>query len=229
VFSISGRNEYKFIYLGSIGLCLVALEPITRLMQAATARYRLARVAAWAALVLPLANVVLFGVAQLRGPLFADSTFSYQGRHVTARARPHMMPGTGLEYADLFGWIRANTPLDTVIVVPLIFRDGSVLYVLSERVPYIVDGLHYNRGLPDYARRAAQVDTVYGEHGSAAERAQALHDIGHALPGRPLVLVYPKRLRGRYDPASAGLERVQEGAAADLYVFPETFRQGTAS
>ena len=229
VFSISGRNEYKFIYLGSIGLCLVALEPITRLLRAPATRSRLARGVAWAALLLPLVNVALFGIAQLRSPLFADKTFSYDGRHVTAAVRPYMTPGTGIEYADLFTWVRANTPLDTVIVVPLILRDGSVLYVLSERVPYIIDGLHYNRGLPDYAPRAAQVEAVYGGHASAAERAEALHEIGQALPGRPLVLVYPKNLTARFDPTSAGLQRVRQGAAADLYVFPERFPQGAAS
>jgi hypothetical protein len=139
------------------------------------------------------------------------------------------MPGTGLEYADLFAWVRANTPLDTVIVVPMIVRDASVLYVLSERVPYIVDGLHYNRGLPDFARRAAQVAAVYGAQVSAAQHTQALQEIGRALPGRPLVLVYPKGLTARFDPALAGLERVDEGAAADLYVFPDTFPRGAAS
>lgn len=229
VFTISGRNEYKFIYLGSIGLCLVALEPIVHLVGTAATRHPIARGVAWCALVLPLVNVALFGVGQLRGPLFGDHTFAYEGRHVTARVRPHVPPGTGLEYADLFGWVRAHTPLDTVIVVPLIMRDVSVLYILSERVPYVVDGLHYNRGLPDFARRAAEVEALYGPRTSVAERTRALEEIAHGLPGRPLVLVYPRQLAARFDPAAAGLLRVRHGAAADLYVFPSTFPQGAPS
>ena len=130
------------------------------------------------------------------------------------------MPGTGIEYADLFAWIRANTPPDTVIVVPLIFRDQSVLYVLSERVPYVVDGIHYNRGLPDFDRRAQQVDELYRFVTPANQRSAALRDIDAALPGRPKVLVYPRSLTARFDPAGVGLTRVREGVVADLYAFP---------
>lgn len=230
VFSISGRNEYKFIYLGSLGLCLVAVGPIVRLLAGEGRGARPAwRAVAWVALLLACLNVVLFGVGQLRSPLFADRTFAYDGRHVTARPRPAMMPGTGLEYADLFAWVRAHTPLDTVIVVPLIFRDRSVLYVLSERVPYVVDGMHYNRGLPDFVRRSAQVEALYGASASAAERTAALREIAASLPDRPKVLVYPHRLGAAFDPASAGLERVQRGAGADLYAFPAPPSPGAAS
>ena len=41
-----------------------------------------------------------------------------------------------------------------------------------------------------------------------------------ALPGRPKVLVYPRNLTARFDPANAGLMRVHDGAVADLYAFP---------
>jgi hypothetical protein len=223
VVSISGRNEYKFIYLGSLGLCLVALGPITRLVTTRALGWR-SFGPAIAALTLLLAcwNVALFGVGLMRGPLFADRTFSYAGRHVTATppAPGTVMPGTGIEYADLFAWTRANTPPDTVIVVPLIFRDQSVLYVLSERVPYVVDGIHYNRGLPDFDRRADQVDKLYRFMTADAQRSAALRDIAAALPGRPKVLVYPRNLSARFDPANAGLTRVHEGVVADLYAFP---------
>lgn len=225
VVSISGRNEYKFIYLGSLGLCLVSLGPITRLVTTRALGWRSAGPAV-AALALFLAcwNVALFGVGVLRGPLFADSTFAYEGRHVTAvqPAPGTFMPGTGIEYADVFAWIRANTPRDTVIVVPLILRDQSVLYVLSERVPYVVDGIHYNRGLPDFDLRATQVDALYRFLTPAAERVAALRDIGAALPGRPKVLVYPRSLTARFDPATAGLARVREGQVGDVYAFPGT-------
>lgn len=223
VVSISGRNQYKFIYLGSLGLCLVALGPITRLVTTRALGWR-SMGPALAALALLLAcwNVALFGVGLMRGPLFADRTFAYEGRHVTAAppAPGAVMPGTGIEYADLFAWIRANTPPDTVIVVPLIFRDQSVLYVLSERVPYVVDGIHYNRGLPDFERRARQVDELYRFMTPAEQRSAALRDIDAALPGRPKVLVYPRNLTARFDPANAGLMRVHDGAVADLYAFP---------
>jgi len=225
VVSISGRNEYKFIYLASLGLCLVALGPITRLVTTRALGWRSAGPLV-AALVLLLAcwNVALFGSGLLRGPHFADATFSYDGRHVTARApAPRLtVPGTGIEYADLFAWIRANTPLDTVVVVPLILRDRSVLYVLSERVPYVVDGMHYNRGLPAFEERAAQVEGLYGQATPAAQRTAALREIGSAMPGRPKFLVFPRALTARFDPASAGLVRLREGTVADLYAFPGT-------
>jgi len=225
VVSISGRNEYKFIYLASLGLCLVALGPITRLVTTRALGWRSAGpLVAALALLLACWNVALFGSGLLRGAHFADATFSYDGRHVTARApAPRALAaGTGIEYADLFAWIRANTPLDTVVVVPLIFRDRSVLYVLSERVPYVVDGMHYNRGLPAFEERAAQVEGLYGQATPAAQRTTALREIGSAMPGRPKVLVFPRALAARFDPASAGLVRVREGTVADLYAFPGT-------
>ena len=223
VVSISGRNEYKFIYLGSLGLTLVSLSPITRLVTTRALGWRSAGPAI-AALALFLAcwNVALFGVGLLRGPLFADRTFSYEGRHVTADqpAPGTFMPGTGIEYADDFAWIRANTPLDTVVVVPLIFRDQSVLYVLSERVPYVVDGIHYNRGLPDFELRAAQVDRLYRFVTPPEQRIATLRQIGETMPGRPKVLVYPRTLTARFDPAAAGLTRIREGKVGDVYAFP---------
>jgi hypothetical protein len=231
VVSISGRNEYKFIYLGSLGLCLVALGPITRLVTSRALGWRSAG-PLLAALVLLLAcwNVALFGIGLLRGPLFADRTFAYEGRHVTA-ATPEpgsVMPGTGIEYADLFAWIRAQTPPDTVVVVPLIFRDQSVLYVLSERVPYVVDGVHYNRGLPAFEERAAQIDALYRWVTPAPQRRAMLRDIDAALPGRPKVLVFPRALTARFDPGTAGLTRVREGTVADLYAFPGTTTDGAS-
>lgn len=223
VVSISGRNEYKFIYLGTQALCLIALGPITRLLTGpASGARRLGRAAASGALLLACWNVALFGVGLLRGPLFADRTFSYQGRHVVASpGKPGTFaPGTGIEYADLFAWIRANTPPDTVVVVPLILRDRSVLYVLSERVPYVVDGIHYNRGLPDFPLRAGQVETLYRRTAKPEARAAALRAIAATLPDRPKVLVYPRDLTTQLDPARNGLTRVHEGKIADLYAFP---------
>ncbi len=221
VVSISGRNEYKFIYLGSIGLCLVALEPIVRVLRdAAGARRPVLRALAWTALLLPCLNVATFGIGQIRGPLWADPTFAYDGSHVVAAPGAPPSPGTGLELADLFAWVRDNTPADTVVVVPLLFRDRSVLYVLAERVPYVVDGMHYNRGLPDFQLRAAQVAALYGPTSSIDERAAALHDIAATLPERSKVLVYPQRLRSAFDPASVGFAPLYQGAVADLYAFP---------
>lgn len=223
VVSISGRNEYKFIYLGTQALCLVALGPISRLLTGPAAGWRrVGRPLAAGALLLACWNVALFGVGLLRGSLFADRTFSYEGRHVVASpatAGP-IASDTGIEYADLFAWIRANTPLDTVVVVPMIFRDRSVLYVLSERVPYVVDGMHYNRGLADFALRAGQVERLYRPGASAAERSEALRAIADALPDRPMVLVYPRSSTEQLDPARLGLTRVHAGAVADLYAFP---------
>jgi len=54
-----------------------------------------------------------------------------------------------------------------VVVVPLLMRDRSVLYLLSERVPYVIDGLYDNRGMPDCARRGRFADAyVLGDEGA---------------------------------------------------------------
>ncbi|MEW6268677.1 MAG: hypothetical protein AB1689_05195, partial [Thermodesulfobacteriota bacterium] len=220
VLSISGRNEYKFIYLGSVALCLVALEPITALLRCSASGWRRAgRAVAVLALLLACVNVALFGVALLRSPGFADATFAYRGRHVVAEPPAMVPPGTGLEYHDLFEWIRGHTAPETVVVTPLLMRDRSVLYVLAERLPYVVDGMHYNRGLPEFARRAELVAALYDVAAPAEQRAAALAAIRASLPGRPLVLVYPRRLARRFDPAGAGLERVHRGRRGDVYAF----------
>jgi len=222
VLSISGRNEYKFIYLGSIGLSLVALAPITSLLRTrATGARRVARGAALATLVLACANVALFGLGLLRGASFRDRTFRYEGRHVVAEAPRFVRPGTGLEYGDLFAWIRGHTAPDAVVVVPLLERDKSVLYVLSERVPYAVDGLHYNRGLPDYGRRVALLDALYAPASSADERGVALAAIRASLPERPMVVLLPRRIAAAFDPTTLGLVRLEEGRAASLFAFPD--------
>jgi hypothetical protein len=228
VVSISGRNEYKFIYLGTIALCLVALEPMTAVLRAgASGRRPAVRVLAAVALLLACVNVALFGVALLRSPGFTDDTFAYMERHVVARPQAMAPPGTGLEFHDVFEWIRAHTDADTVVVVPLLLRDRSALYVLSERVPYVVDGLHYNRGLPDFARRAGLVTALYERGADPGQRVAALTEIRASLPARPLVLVWPHRLAKSFDPASAGLARLHRGRVADAYAFPD--ERGAAS
>ncbi len=221
VLSISGRNEYKFIYLATIGLTLVALAPITDALrgEARGARW-IGRGLAVACLLLVCANVALFGATQLASPSFRDRTFRYEGAHVVATPAPLVPPGTGLEYADLFAWVRENTPADTVVVVPLLPRDKSTLYILSERVPYAVDGLHYNRGLPDYARRVALLETLYAPRSTADQRLAALRAIAASLPGRPLVLVLPHGIAARFDPTSAGFVLLHRGRRASLFDFP---------
>ena len=125
-------------------------------------------------------RLIVQGLTGREGTFHAKGCASY-GTQVVGGVTPGK-GGSTHEGWPIFNTVsdaeRESGANDTVIVVPLIMRDVSVLYILSERVPYVVDGLHYNRGLPDFARRAAEAG------GGGARGSRTSLPRGRDGPGR---------------------------------------------
>ena len=222
IVTLPDRNEYKFIFLSTIAACMVASTSLLPLVRRPTLR-----ILPIAAISLLCINLIMVGVNRFHSPWFNDRTFGYQGRHVYAQ----MLPSTSypdLQYADVYEWARNNTPPDTIISIPRVYIDKATVYVLAERVPYLLDGYIYNRGTPQYKLRSNNISILFSTNRTDEDKEKALEQIRRDLPHRPMLLVYPKRLtfsevmRKGMNPTMSYIGKVATG-----YFLPTTSNNNT--
>lgn len=227
------NNQYKFVYLSSIAVCLVATKPIWEFLFNRQ-RERISRVGGITAvfmLALMFFNILGMGISRLETSFTIADNFTAEGIHINVKsayqgepapevvltwAQQYDYPKSDLIYADLYQWIRSHTPSKTVVVAPMMHKDQSSLPLLSERLPYVVNGLFFNNGIVEYQTRVELVEKLYGAKSTTADRQDALAELAESLPGRPMVVVLPHSLA--FDQQSAYLgELLYAGRAADLY------------
>ena len=212
--SLPDGNDYKFILLSTIIAGFVAALALEDLWH----RPRLKGIVVIAVL-LSLTNTLMVGIHRLRMPWFRDKTFSYYGEHVHANAQ-QSDDYRDLIYSDVFEWARQYTPTNSVIIVPVRYKDDSTLYLLSERTPYVVDGSIYNK-TPVKLVRVDRVENLYSSATKGKEKFQIIQSIRRELPGRPILLIYPHdkriplRVLNQVDPRN-----VYTGKFANGYYFP---------
>jgi hypothetical protein len=230
------NNEYKFIYCAAIAMSILCTGPIWHyVFRPTTERHPWGKALGLFMLALMFVNVLIAGVSHLAQPWVTADNFVANGVHVDSRTAYAGIPfpeptfdwtrnengdlyPDDLQYADVFQWVRGNTPTDAVLVVPMIHKDTSTLFLLSERVPYVIDGEIHNQTIPEHGSRVAQVDEIFDSERSAGNPALALDGIRANLVGREKYLVYPlSNTELSSDPARYGLERVYEGRYANLF------------
>jgi hypothetical protein len=204
------NNQYKFIYLSAITMSIVCTVSIWRFLFRPGGRVsKVGRAVALLMMGIMFVNILALGFSRLNSPYVQNDNFMISGIHVNSRTsyegtpypevslgwtRGTNYPDTDLQYADLFQWARDNTSPDVVLVVPLMHKDQSALPLLSERLPYVVDGLGFNDTLPDYEKRTAEISVLYSATSSLQARQEALNSIGSTLNSRDKLLVYPADL-----------------------------------
>lgn len=176
IIKLPDGNEYKFIYLSSITLNIVALIGLKKISVRSVGLGKALMAVGLVALVYNIA----FGTW---------ATYDVYSRrhkaHVTYQ-QTHVI----IEQSDFdpFLWIRENTPSDTVIIQPLTSKDWNYGY-FSERLPYVVAGHIYNKDIPETAVREHQIDQLYDLTLSAQERIEVVRAIMHSLD-RPIAILY---------------------------------------
>lgn len=228
-----GNNEYKFTFAAGIAMAIVVTVPIWQYVFKPGGRqtHRVGFVAGAFMIGLMFLNITVIGLSQLASPWVWNDNFVANGIHIDSRAAYEGTPypekrykwtanedeaayESDLQYADVFQWARGNTAPDAVLVTPMTHRDISTLLLLSERVPYVIDGETMNSGLPGYDGRVADVNTIFSGEG---DTAGALDNIRNTLPGRDKYLLYPTSAIAPADPTTHGLTLVYEGRFANLY------------
>jgi hypothetical protein len=216
------HNEYKFIYMSTIAMCVVALYAIEYLLfespRPTGAGYVLGRAGAIIALIMLAVNLLYVGGQRLSMPWVQVKALRYEGQHVITKGQKGLdQAGVDTEYRDVFQWIRENTPANTAIVTPFVSKDDSLLYVLAERLPYVAWGDHYGEGLPGYEERHAAVEALYAPESTPEQRGEAVAFIKNTGFERPVVVILPHKLTKSVDPAQLGLALLYEGKKADLF------------
>jgi hypothetical protein len=189
--SLPGGNEYKFTHLAVVAAWVAALSTLRDLD--ARPVLRLIRPTL---LVLVGAALLLTGTARWRDPRTTDDTFFYRdgrlgSRPVVVAERPDQ------RYADLFQWARDHTPADTLVLLPLQQKNHATLFLLSERLPFLVNGDIYNRGSEAYPVRKALLESLYDPSLGPKEVPRILDAVRSMVPRRPLFLVVPHSIRDR--------------------------------
>jgi len=231
LFDLPEHNQYKFIFLSSIPMCLVSLAAIKHyLFDRHTKMGIFSRVFSKAALILVCVNLIFLSFNCFLKPWFRNKNFKYDGIHMVTSGAYSEKSGTDIQYGDIFYWIRKNTPSNTIVVSPIIKKDRSTLYVLTERLPYVVYGRIYNfgdidgPGIPEFIKRKKEVDIIFSRDGRPEEKVQAIRSIRHSMPDRPKVILYPHELARDMDLEAFGLCRLYRGRRAVLYSFTKRLR-----
>lgn len=230
------NNEYKFTFAGSIAMCILCTVPIWRNVFKPDAPRVLWRSAlGLLMLVLMFVNVFVYGVSHLAQPWVKADNFVANGVHIDSRFAYSGVPypevdlhwardddgnpyPTDLQYADVFQWAREYTPKDAVLVVPMNYVDQSSLYILSERLPYVVNGETMNSLLPDYNQRLERIYSIFETADSIKSVSQALNEIRSDFPERTTYLLYPlSDSELNADPDKYGLTLVYKGRFARLF------------
>jgi hypothetical protein len=230
------NNEYKFTFAATIAMCILCVVPIWGyVFKPGVRHYSWRKAAGFLVLTLMFLNVLTYGLSHLAQPWVKADNFVTNGTRIDSRTAHAGIPypevdlgwarddngdpyPSDLQYADVFQWARNNTPGDAVLVVPMNHRDQSSLYVLSERVPYVVNGDTMNSSLPEYNQRVMLVNQIYVTEELANYPAQALDLIRRDLPGREKYLLYPRsHMMLSSNPTWYGLKLVYEGRYANLF------------
>lgn len=201
------NNQYKFDFLASLPMALVALGGWGEMREVRALRPVSGVVAVGAGVVL-LANLVWQGFGYARSDLAAQDSIAYRGVDVV---------GVGPS-SDAWEWIARHTSTGTVVVSPLTNKNQSPVLALGQRSVYALEGGPFTAGLPEYDRRRDQIRTIYSSGASPEAKLVALAAIRRTLGDRAMVVAVPSAYVASFD-AAFGLEPSYESEGMNLYVF----------
>lgn len=216
------RQESQFVYLSTIAMSIVSLVPLRQFFLDKKKRWK--RYVLIGVFALLGFNLLLVGINRIyfQKSWIQDRTFQYKGYRVISSGYrgDNDFKYDDIQYYDIFQWARNNTPLETIIVVPAISKDLSTLYILSERLPYVVESIYFNinEGNDAQEKRENVVKFLFSKYSTLNEKLETLRYIRSSLPNRPIVIVYPHELERNFQCSLTSLlNKLYEGNVANLY------------
>ena len=207
---LPGGNQYKFDYLSTLPMAVVALEGWRVLRRSERAWLpKLAILAVVLATALTLGNQVYMGLAYIDSSFARNDSIASKGRDVVgARA------GT---QAEAWEWLRENSSPDAIVVLPVISKNDAAFLAISQRLPYVMRGAIYTSGYPDFEDRTERVRVLYSERTSVAVKREIIAAIRHDIGDRPLFIAVPRANASAVTDAVLGSERVFTSKQVSLY------------
>ena len=181
---LSNDNQYKGVYLLAALIAVSALFALQRFQRSSRIAWRRAGralVTAWFILVflqIIYASYFTWGKAArdtYRGFEYDGAHLNYEGENDDNRAAAYY-------------WIRGNTPVDSIIILPLeAFKWSNLLH---ERLLYVkAPQFFFTKNIEDYDERVNHLEVFYDEAAAMDDYRAAQESMARNLPGRPLYAV----------------------------------------
>ena len=174
-------NEYKYVMLSTMAMSATVFVWLVDWSPGAGWGRVMRGISIAAVGILLAANMGYAAAASAARFATDDNVYSFEGRHVIAQGDP---------YEGAFAWINANTPADSVVMLPIEQRDYPAFSML-ERLPYVTDAYVYGEGIPEYHERFATVSLIYDEGSTQEEVEAARVAVENEDLSRPLYMIIP--------------------------------------
>ena len=210
VLVLAGGNQYKFDYLAALPMALVAVAGWWRVRESRRKWVSGTALGVAACSVsLVIGNQLYTGIAYLTSSYATDKTLAYDGPNVVASE-----PG-GM--TDAWEWLRANSPKDSIVLLPVTSRDRATLLPLSQRLPYMARGGLLTAGYPEFEERAARIRELYSSTTPSSRKALVLDEVRKDANGRPLFIVVAAGRMPLTDASALGLDQVFSSGGTQMY------------
>ena len=215
VFHVELYNEYKFVYLGTLAFLIPAAVGIERLLarEETAASDRVLRAVGSGALGLVLLNVFVVG--------FSDRYIFYQeyAEPIIYNGRYVEMPNE--QNADTYRWIRENTDVATVVIVPLDHRDMSLVPGLAARRVSVLIDPQFGGRVNSYRRRHDATEILFSANATEQNQQEALSILMRDFPQTPLVAIAPHDLPTGDTLREMGFDEVFDGMNASVFALQD--------
>lgn len=150
------NNQYKFILLSPIPLCILIVILFDNSCSYFNSRMKLV----WTALFVVVAiflflKVMIVAINYRSSELFNDQNYYYDDNRISLKS--------GTPFKDAYDWIRENTQEQTIVIIPLQPKDPGKIFLITERLPYVVCGHFFALGINEYYKRVENVMQFYGD------------------------------------------------------------------
>ena len=207
---VPGGNQYKFDYLSTFPMALVALAgwKLLRDSRRTGLTYTAIGIAICAVL-LTLGNQVYTSLSYVNSPFASEDTIAYAG--------PNVVGGRAATRAEAWVWLRKNSPTDAIVVLPIVGKDDASFLAISQRLPYAIRGAVYTSGYQEFEDRATRVKKLYSERTSDVLKEEVIGDVRREMGNRPLFIVVAQADSRALNGRALGLELVFDSEEIELF------------
>ena len=206
------NNQYKFIYLSTIPLCILNIIGLDYVLNKLEGKLRLGgKIMFSAGLILLSLNILLVANAYFRSKWFSNNSYYYEGKLILLK------PGS--KYKEIYEWIREYSPTDSVVIQPLQSKNDSNVYTIAQRLPYVVKGGLFAEGIQEYYDRVDNVKLFYAIDTPKSKRLEILDKFRDFGSDRSVILFVPENITNIFDLNNNSLNMIYSGKEGNLYTF----------
>ncbi|MCZ6702983.1 MAG: hypothetical protein O6940_08085 [Ignavibacteria bacterium] len=212
IVNLPGGNQYKFIYLSTIPLCILNIIGLDYVLNKLEGKLRLGgKIVFSAGLILLSLNILLVANSHLRSNWFSDNSYYYEGKLILLK------PGS--KYKEIYEWIREYSPTNSVVIQPLQSKDNSNVYTIAQRLPYVAEGVFYAAGIQEYYNRVDNVELFYAIDTPKSKRLEILDKFRDFGSDYSVILFVPENITKIFDLNNNSLNMIYSDKEGNLYTF----------